>query len=306
MISIKRKVIRFHNKTLSEKLTFILYFIFFVIMALITLYPIYSAFLISFTSISNIVSKEITSFWDFFRISGKPQFDSWKNVVNEFSVTTDVGDQNLLNMLVNSIWFTIAKVSLSLMASFILAYAVAKFNFPGKELIYIIAVFVQTIPLFGTGSASYKLFDALNMVNNPTLFWFAWVTGFDFTFIIMHGCLTGISNSYSESAKIDGANNMTIFLKIIIPMVAPVLLALFISNSLSVWNDYSTIMVYLKDYPTLSYGLYVFQTGESIYAKNAPAIQNAATIVSALPIVLIYSFSQKLILTNISVGGLKG
>lgn len=275
-------------------------------MALITLYPIYSGVLTSFTSIDGNVSKEIHSFWDFFVISGKPQFDSWKNVVNEFSVTTDVGDQNLLSMLFNSIWFTIAKVSLSLMASFILAYAVAKFNFPGKNLIYIIAVFVQTIPLFGTGSASYKLFDSLNMVNNPSLFWFAWVTGFDFTFIILHGTLTGISNSYSESAKIDGANNMTIFLKIIIPMVAPVLLALFISNSLTVWNDYSTIMVYLRDYPTLSYGLYVFQTGESVYARNAPAIQNAATIISALPIVLIYSFSQKLILTNISVGGLKG
>lgn len=275
-------------------------------MALITLYPIYSGVLTSFTSIDGNVSKEIHSFWDFFVISGEPQFDSWKNVVNEFSVTTDVGDQNLLNMLFNSIWFTIAKVSLSLMASFILAYAVAKFNFPGKTLIYVIAVFVQTIPLFGTGSASYKLFDSLNMVNNPSLFWFAWVTGFDFTFIILHGTLTGISNSYSESAKIDGANNMTIFLKIIIPMVAPVLLALFISNSLTVWNDYSTIMVYLRDYPTLSYGLYVFQTGESVYARNAPAIQNAATIISALPIVLIYSFSQKLILTNISVGGLKG
>ena len=305
-MNIKRKLIRFHNKTISEKLTFILYFIFFVLMALITLYPIYSGVLTSFTSIDGNVSKEIHSFWDFFVISGEPQFDSWKNVVNEFSVTTDVGDQNLLNMLFNSIWFTIAKVSLSLMASFILAYAVAKFNFPGKNLIYVIAVFVQTIPLFGTGSASYKLFDSLNMVNNPSLFWFAWVTGFDFTFIILHGTLTGISNSYSESAKIDGANNMTIFLKIIIPMVAPVLLALFISNSLTVWNDYSTIMVYLRDYPTLSYGLYVFQTGESVYARNAPAIQNAATIISALPIVLIYSFSQKLILTNISVGGLKG
>ena len=275
-------------------------------MALITLYPIYSGVLTSFTSIDGNVSKEIHSFWDFFVISGEPQFDSWKNVVNEFSVTTDVGDQNLLNMLFNSIWFTIAKVSLSLMASFILAYAVAKFNFPGKNLIYVIAVFVQTIPLFGTGSASYKLFDSLNMVNNPSLFWFAWVTGFDFTFIILHGTLTGISNSYSESAKIDGANNMTIFLKIIIPMVAPVLLALFISDSLTVWNDYSTLMVYLRDYPTLSYGLYVFQTGESVYARNAPAIQHAATIISALPIVLIYSFSQKLILTNISVGGLKG
>ena len=306
MVDFKTKIVRFHHKTMSEKLTFIIYFFFFVFMALIYLYPIYSAFLISFTKISNIVSKEITSFWDFFRISGEPQFDSWKNVVTDFSVTTDVGDQNLLAMLFNSVWFTIAKVSLSLLASFILAYAVAKFNFPGKHLLYLIAVFVQTIPLFGTGSTSYKLFDALNMVNNPTLFWFAWVTGFDFTFIILHGALTGISNSYSESAKIDGANNMTIFLQIIVPMVAPVLLALFISNSLTVWNDYTTIMVYLKDYPTLAYGLYVFQTGESIYISNAPAIQNAATIISAVPIILIYSFSQKLILTNISVGGLKG
>ena len=306
MISPKKKIIRFFNKSLSEKLTFILYFIFFVCMALIFLYPIYSGFLISLSTNLDLVEFEPKSFWDFFHLAGEPQYESWQNVVKDFSVTTDAGDQNLLDMLFNSIWFTIAKVSLSLMASFVLAYAVAKFNFPGKKMLYVIAVFVQTIPLFGTGSASYKLFDALNMVNNPRLFWFAWVTGFDFTFIILHGTLTGISNSYSESAKIDGANNLTIFLKIIIPMVAPVLLALFISNSLSVWNDYSTIMVYLKDYPTLSYGLYVFQTGDSMYIKNARAIQCAATIISALPIIFIYSISQKLILTNISVGGLKG
>lgn len=306
MVSPKKKIIRFFNKSLSEKLTFVFYFIFFVIMALIFLYPIYSAFLISFSTNLDLIEFDPKSFWDFFRLAGKPQYDSWKNVIRDFSVTTDAGDQNLLGMLFNSVWFTIAKVSLSLIASFVLAYAVAKFNFPGKGLLYLIAVFVQTIPLFGTGSASYKLFDALNMVNNPLLFWFAWVTGFDFTFIILHGTLTGISNSYSESAKIDGANNLTIFLKIIIPMVTPVLLALFISNSLSVWNDYSTIMVYLKDYPTLSYGLYVFQTGESMYIANSRAIQCAATIISALPIIFIYSISQKLILTNISVGGLKG
>ncbi len=306
MLSPKTKIIRFHNKTLQEKLTFIIYFFFFVLMALIFLYPIYSAVLISFSKNIDLIEFEPQSFWDFFHFAGKPQFDSWKNVVEEFSVTTDVGDQNLLDMLFNSIWFTIAKVSLSLIASFVLAYAVAKFNFPGKTLLYVIAVFVQTIPLFGTGSASYKLFDALNMVNNPRLFWFAWVTGFDFTFIILHGTLTGISNSYAESAKIDGANNLTIFLQIIVPMVAPVLLALFISNSLTVWNDYSTIMVYLRDYPTLSYGLYVFQSGDSMYIANSRAIQCAATLISALPIILIYSFSQKFILTNISVGGLKG
>jgi len=306
MISPKKKFLRFHHKSLSEKLTFIIYFVFFVTMALIFLYPIYSAFLISFSYNRDWLVFEPTSFWDFFKLHGDTQFESWSHVVEYFSIQTEVGDQNLLSMLFNSLWFTIAKVSLSLIASFILAYAVAKFNFPGKGLLYVIAVFVQTIPLFGTGSASYKLFDGLHMINNPTLFWVAWVTGFDFTFIILHGTLTGISNSYSESAKIDGANNLTIFIKIIIPMVAPVLLALFISNSLGVWNDYSTIMVYLKNYPTMSYGLYVFQSGESMYISETRAVQCAATIVSCMPIVILYSVSQKLILTNISVGGLKG
>lgn len=305
-LKFKNACLKFHHKTVSEKVTYILFFVFFFVMSLVFLYPIYCTLLLSFTKAQNITTKEINSFWDFFRINGEPQFESWSTVVTKFAVTTDAGDQNLLNMLVNSIWFTFLKVGLSLFCSAVLAYAVAKYNFPGKHLIYVLVIFVQTIPLFGSGSAQLKLFINLNMLNNPYLFWIAWCTGFDFTFLIMHGAFSGISNSYAESARIDGANNWTILFKIIVPMVTPILLALFISNSLSVWNDYSTIMVYLRDYPTLAYGLYAFQSGDAVYVKNSVAIQSCATIISALPIVIIYSCSQKLILTNISVGGIKG
>jgi ABC-type maltose transport system permease subunit len=75
---------------------------------------------------------------------------------------------------------------------------------------------------------------------------------------------------------------------------------------LGVWNDYSTVMVYLRGYPTLAYGLYAFQNDTAHYVENSLAIQACATLISAVPIIIIYSVSQKLILTNISVGGLKG
>jgi len=298
--------VRFHHKSWQEKITYILFFIFFIVAAFMFLYPIFSAIQLSFSTVDGRLDKEIHCFWDFFNFDSGVQVESWSNVVNQFYVITDNGEQNLLVMLFNSIWFTFFKVSLSLISSTVLAYAVAKFNFPGKKLIFVLAVFVQTIPIFGSGAASYKLFDALNMINNPWLFWMAWCTGFDFTFIIMHGCFTGISNSYSESAKIDGANNFTVFFKIIIPMVAPVLLALFISNSVGVWNDFNTIQIYLRDYPTLAYGLYVFQKDGATYITNNIAVQNCATLISCVPIIIIYACSQKLILTNISVGGLKG
>ena len=83
MVSPKKKIIRFFNKSLSEKLTFVFYFIFFVIMALIFLYPIYSAFLISFSTNLDLIEFDPKSFWDFFRLAGKPQYDSWKNVIRE-------------------------------------------------------------------------------------------------------------------------------------------------------------------------------------------------------------------------------
>lgn len=298
--------VRFHHKSWQEKTTYILFFIFFVAAAMIFIFPLYSTLQLSLSTANGRVEKEIHSFWDFFSFGPEVQTTAWANVVDRFYVVTDEGDQNLLSMLWNSIWFTFLKVSLSLIASTLLAYAVAKFEFPGKKLLFLIAIFVQTIPIFGSGASSYKLFDKLNMINNPLLFWMAWCTGFDFTFIIMHGCFTGISNSYSESAKIDGANNFTILLKVIVPMVAPVLLALFISNSVGVWNDYSTIQVYLRDYPTLAYGLYAFQTDTARYVENSLAVQNCATLISCVPIIIIYACSQKLILTNISVGGLKG
>ncbi|MGN1061497.1 MAG: hypothetical protein ACI4RO_00065, partial [Candidatus Scatosoma sp.] len=71
------------------------------------------------------------------------------------------------------------------------------------------------------------------------------------------------------------------------------------------WNDYSRSMIYLRNYPNLAYGLYLFHT-ESNWIEDSKPIYFAAAVISAIPVIVLYASTQKLILTNITAGGLKG
>jgi len=289
----------FASRSKSENISKILFFIFFIMMSLVFLYPIVYCLISSFRSISDL-AWPVDSLFPF---PEKADFSGWQNLFKEFHVEAKGSYVYFGEMLWNSVWFTVAKVVLSLAASTVLAYACSKYRFPGKSLIYATVVFVQTIPIFGSAAASLKIFKAFGMINAPWFFWVAWLTGFDMSFIIMYGVFKNINDSYSESARIDGANDLTIFLKIILPMVFPTLIALMVTNSLSVWNEYSTMQIYLFDYPNLAYGLYKY--GSTTRGTGFPGYY-AAMLVTALPITIIYACSQRLVLKNISVGGLKG
>lgn len=208
-------------------------------------------------------------------------------------------------MLFNSVWITVVKVTVNILASTFLAYAVARFRFPGRNFLYAVVIFSQTIPIIGTGAASYKLFTQLGFINNPFLMWIAWFSAFDFAFIVLYGTFRGISPTYSESAKLDGADNLTVLFKIVMPQAFPCIAALAIQESITVWNDYTTSLIYLRDYPNIAYGLFVTEKSIS-YFYNARALYSAVVCISMIPILILYACSQKLILTNMNAGGLKG
>jgi ABC-type glycerol-3-phosphate transport system permease component len=190
-------------------------------------------------------------------------------------------------------------------------YNLAKFRFPGKSALYALLIFTQTIPIMGTGAASFKLKYDLNMINNPATIWLSWAMGFDYSAFILFGSFQGISKSYSESAEIDGANEWQIFFKIIFPQVFPVIVALLVSNFVTKWNDYTMSQITLNKYPNLAYGLYTFEKAsiygnDSIMATYGNGIYYAALVLTALPGVILYATFQNLIIKNMTVGGLKG
>jgi len=299
-MKLKTKLVNhFKNRSLSENITKIIFFCIFTFMCLVFLYPIIFCLICSFrTLVENI--KGVSSLFPFPK---EINLKGWENLFTEFVVQSYNGViTDFAGMLVNSLWFTAAKVLLSLLASTLLAYACAKYRFPGRGLIYATVIFVQTIPIFGSTAASLKLFQAFGMINRPWFFWVAWLTGFDMSFIIMYGAFKNMSDAYSESAKIDGASDLTVLLKIIFPMAVPILLALIVTNSLSVWNEYSTMQIYLNDYPNLAFGLYKF----GLENNTRDPSYYAAMIMTMVPIAVLYAASQKLVLKNVSVGGLKG
>lgn len=285
---------KFRKNPLGMKITFYIFFVFFLAMAVFYVFPLIWAMLNSL--------KTAAEFFDgSFALPKEWQFKNYVKVFTDFRYK----DYFYFNMLFNSLWMTLVRITVNTLSSAFLAYAVARYRFPGKELIYSMVIFASTIPIVGNGPATFKLLSSLRMINNPFLIWIAWAGAFDFAFVVFYGTFKGISRSYSESAKIDGAGNMTILFRIIFPQAWPSIMAIAITMSISAWNDYGTSMIYMSNYPNLAYGLYLFSS-QSSWVENSKAIYFAAVIISIIPVVVLYAANQKLILTNVTAGGLKG
>ena len=279
----------------SEIVTAIIFLILFIIIAIVCIYPLFWAFNNSLKTFDEYSENNfiLTKSWDFY------------NYFKVFNGTFQYNGVTYLGMLYNSLWILVVRVFVNIASSIMLAYAIARFEFPGRNFLYAVVIFANTIPIIGSGPATFKLLNSLNMVENPTTIWLSWAGGFDFAFIVLYGYFKGISPSYSESAYVEGAGELRVFFSIILPQVVPCVVAIMITQAIGVWNDYSTVMIYLRTRPNLAYGLYMFNT-ESIYISNSKPIYFAAAVISAVPVIVLYACTQKLILTNMTAGGLKG
>ena len=292
--------LKFKKQPISVKVIYVVFFVMFLLFAAVYIYPLFWAFLNSLKSMREYATNSLT-------IPNDWRWSHYLEVFTEFQAVPLSGGEpfRYMDMLFNSLWMLVVKVFVNVASSMLLAYALARFRFPGSKFLYALVIFANTIPIIGAGPAAYRLAMNLHMVNNPMTIWLMWAGGFDFAFIVLYGYFKGVSSSYSESAKIDGANNWTIFIKVILPQVTPCLAAIAITQATGVWNDYSTPMIYMRDYPNLAYGMYLFKDS-SFLVKDSMPIYFAAAVISCLPVIILYTCSQNLILNNMTTGGLKG
>lgn len=183
------------------------------------------------------------------------------------------------------------------------AYALSKYQFPGRSAIYATAIFVMIIPIVGSMPSFYILVNTLHITNSP-FFLITAASGFGFNFIVMYGFFKNISWSYAEAGFIDGAGNWRVFLSIMIPQAKPAIVSLFIIACIGSWNDYMTPLVYLPDFPTLSTGLFLFKATSP--TSNDEPVYFAGILVSMIPILILFVLFQETIMSNMVAGGLKG
>lgn len=280
------------KRTASEKRVFSVFYVIYFVFAIICIFPLVWCLI-------NALKTEFEFMESTFALPASPQFSNFAMAIQEF----EVEGQGIFQMFWNSCWQTLGSCALSILASILVAYPLARHRFPGKGIFYGIIIFRITIPIIGAAASEFNLFSKLGMVNNPGLFWLAWISGFDFSALVLYGYFKGISSSYAEAAKLDGASDFRIMWQVILPQAWPCILALFINLVVAKWNDYTVSQIYLRSYPNLAYGL--FQFGQNLNNNGGYPVYFAIVLLSSIPSIILYAVAQRFMVKNMSIGGLK-
>ncbi len=242
---------------------------------------------------------------------GLPDVWKWENYTKIFKllrieVIKDGGiyEYYVDDMLLNALILAVIGSFFALLPTVLCSYVVARYKFFGSSALFIINVFVMIVPIQGSLANTLTIYRQLNIYNNPILYMMLPGSAFGFNWLLLYGQFKAIPRSYSEAVYLDGGGHFTVFFKIVFPMIMPTLTALYILSFIGRWNDYSSSLIFLPSFPTLAYGLYVFQYDAAKYGANLPEILAGFTICSIPSVVLFCSF-QKVINRSLMVGGLK-
>lgn len=226
----------------------------------------------------------------------------WENYIDVFS-QLEVNGNTFVNMFINSVYFSISTSLISQFVCMTFAYCCTKYKFPGSELIYTIILVVITLPIYGSGGATYRLYRGLGLIDS-----YAYVitaaSGINMGFLYYRAFFKNMSWTYAEATMMDGGNAFDIYYRVMMPQAKPIFGALFLSGWMSSWNDYGAALIYFPNLPTLPVGIYQFNI-EMVYRARMD-ILFAACVLVCIPSLTLFIMFNKAITTNISVGGIKG
>ena len=227
-------------------------------------------------------------------------------------------DSTIVSSFLVSLFITIVGTAASMLISTAGAYALSKKDYPGRNFFMNAIVFTM---LFSGGLIPFYLtVKNLGLTNTLASLILPSLAN-TFYLIIMINYFRGIPASIEESAKIDGANDILILLRIIIPVSVPTIAAISLFYAVDKWNAFYHAMLFMSDpkkYPLqlmlreilVNYSQMINSTTAVSMSTTKPVYQEslkmAVVVVTALPILMVYPFIQKYFAKGIMIGSVKG
>ncbi len=208
------------------------------------------------------------------------------------------------NYFYNSLVVAIVVVAMTLLLSALAGYGFAKFNFPGKNLCFLLVLSTLMIPFQILLIPLYILVYNLGWTNNYAGLIIPGAVSAFGVFLMRQFCLT-LPDELLDAARMDGCSELRIFLSIVLPLLKPPLASLAIITFLGSWNNFlwPLIVVNKADLFTLPVGMTVFtQPLRSPYWTYIMAVSTVAT----LPVVLVFLALQKYFIQGVVLSGMKG
>lgn len=273
-----------------------------VFVCVFSLFPLYWMLENSLRTQSDAASS--VSFW--------PESFHWSNYATMWNALTYPFHVFLINSFVMSGLVMIGTVA----SCALVAYGFARHNFPGREIMFAFIIGTTMIPYavmlipqyalfinvfhWGSGGSAFgytNLFQFLPQIV-PAFF------GSPFFIFLLRQFIRGIPYDLDEAAKVDGAGPLRIFWKVILPELRPALAAVAVLTFIGKWNDFLGPLIYLTD--THNWTIELALNGFIGRYSTVFNLQMAASLMSMLPIVIVYFLASRQIIEGVTLSGVKG
>ena len=212
--------------------------------------------------------------------------------------------QNFGQFLINSTVYAVGAVIGTVLSSTLVAYGFARLKFWGREFWFIVLLGTLMLPSQVLLIPQYILFrdlgwlDSLKPLVVPTFF------GNPFYIFLIRQFLRGLPLSLDEAALLDGANHWQIFTRIMLPLAKPIVVTVAAFSFVTHWNDYLGPLIYLREPSrmTASVGLLLFRGDPETIGSWVMA----AAVITVIPVVLVFIWTQRYYVQSVATSGGKG
>ncbi|MBI2940865.1 MAG: carbohydrate ABC transporter permease [Chloroflexi bacterium] len=209
--------------------------------------------------------------------------------------------------ILNSVIVVLGALPGGIITATLVAYSFARFDYPGRDVFFMVVLGTMMLPFEVTLIPQYLLFHRLGWVDTYLpLVVPSWAGGGAFAIFLLRQFFMTIPREFDDAALLDGANSLQVLWWIIVPLSRPALVALFILGFLGHWNDFLGPLVYLNKMGmfTIAVGLRFFQHFPEVIAKMEHLLM-AVTVMMSLPSIVLFFVGQRFFVKGIVLSGLK-
>ncbi|NOZ28453.1 MAG: carbohydrate ABC transporter permease [Chloroflexi bacterium] len=257
-------------------------------LAILTFYPFIFMVITSFKTSPQFIH----NFWG---VAWPPTLANYRDAWGRISV-----------YLANSTLVSGVSVAGVVAISSISAFVFARFSFPGREFLFFAILSLLMIPGVLTLVPAFLLIKSFGLLNTYWALILPYISGGQiFAIFILRSFIASLPEELFESARLDGASTLQLFLHIVLPLSKPILVTIAIMNILGTWNDYVWPLVTIPDGRrwTISVGIVSFSSHYGGLESWGPMF--AGFVIASIPLIILFLFTMRYFIAGLTSGAIK-
>jgi len=263
--------------------------IFLIIVGLMWLVPTLGLF---FASMRSAADNTATGWWKIFTEPAQLTLESYRNVLD---------NPTMVDGLLNTTLITVPATLLTVLIAALAGYAFAWVTFRGRDALFLLVIGLLVVPLQVALIPVSRLYGSLSVSGIPGVVIFHVAFGLPFAIFLLRNFFVGIPKELLEAARMDGAGELTIFYRVVLPLGIPAIASLAIFQFLWVWNDLLVALVFAGDSSPLTV---VIREQTRSFGANIDVIAPGAFLSLIVPLIVFFAF-QRYFVQGIMAGATK-